>query len=437
MEDPRDDVEANGSHDDPDFSLGGLSVPRAAAGQLPSASTAALATANNYTALARGFTAIALNPAGLGMPGNPGFSLSFPLFPVEARAGLNALTLNDLNEFEGVELPDSTRDRWLTSVTAEEGLTARAGVAVTEFALSVGPVAFQVSTVAQADATLAPDAFELAMYGNAGRNNGTTRAMTLEGTGVNGWAATTAAVAFGIPLPDVQGGSFAAGVTLKYTLGHVVVTGGDDGTSVIRTNPIMLDLSLPSIAPDSFTVDNGTGVGLDLGVAWEDSTWAFTASIQNVFNTFQWNLDAYAYRPGELVVDGTSVSDDFDAVPATAAPVALQDSVLAQGFDPVLILGAAYRVSEKLAVTADLRKDTGDALVLGAGSHIGRGVEFRGLSFLPLRGGFSRVSGGAVHFAGGLALELGPVHFSGAYLTEKNSAGEFRAASFALSFSHN
>jgi hypothetical protein len=418
------------------LAIGAASFPGAASGQLPSASTAALATANNYTALARGFTAIALNPAGLAMPGNPGFSLSFPTFPVEARAGLNALTISEVNEFEGIALPDATREAWLTSVTAEEGLTARAGIAITEFALSVGPIGFQVSTVAQANATMAPDAFELAMYGNAGRT-GTTRDMTLEGTGVNGWAAPTAALAFGFPLPDVQGGTFAAGATLKYTLGHVVVTGGDDGTSVIRTNPIMLDLSLPSIAPDSFTVNNGSGVGLDLGVAWEDSIWAFTASIQNVFHTFQWNLDAYAYRPGELIVDGTSVSDDFDAVPATTAPGALQNSVLAQSFDPVLILGAAYRVSEKLAVTGDLRKDTGDALVHGAGSHIGMGVEFRGLSFMPLRGGFSRVSGGAIHLAAGLGLELGPVHFSGAYLTEKNSAGEFRAASFALSFSHN
>ena len=198
-----------------------------------------------------------------------------------------------------------------------------------------------------------------------------------------------------------------------------------------------MNLSLPSIAPDSFTVDNGTGVGMDLGLAWEDSTWAVTASVQNVFHTFQWKLDAYAYRPGEVIFDGTSISDDFNAVPATAAPGALQDSILAQSFKPVLILGAAYRVSDKLAVTADLRKETGNALVLGAGSHVGMGVEFRGLSFLPLRGGFSRVSGGAVHFAGGLGLELGPVHFSGAYLTEKNSAGEFRALSLALSFSHN
>ncbi len=55
------------------LAIGAVSFPGAASGQLPSASTAALATANNYTALARGFTAIALNPAGLGMSGNPGF----------------------------------------------------------------------------------------------------------------------------------------------------------------------------------------------------------------------------------------------------------------------------------------------------------------------------------------------------------------------------
>ena len=257
------------------------------------------------------------------------------------------------------------------------------------------------------------------------------------GTAINGWAATTAAFAFGIPLPDVQGGTFTAGATLKYTVGHALVTGGDDGTSVIQSNPIALDLSLPSIALDSLTFNNGTGTGLDLGVAWQDSTWAFSAAIQNVFNTFQWKLDDFAYRPGVLIVDGTSVSDDFDAVPATAAPMAFQDSVLAQSFKPVIILGIAYRLSEKLAVTADFQKDTGEELVFGTGSHIGMGAELRVLSFLPLRGGFSRISGGAVHFAGGFGLELGPVHFSAAYLTEKNSPGEFRAASFALSFAHN
>ena len=34
----------------------------------------------------------------------------------------------------------------------------------------------------------------------------------------------------------------------------------------------------------------------------------------------------------------------------------------------------------------------------------------------------------------GVGVELGPVNLSGAYLGEKNSASEFKAGSFALSF---
>ncbi len=418
------------------LAVGATSFPGAASGQLPSASTAALATANNYTALARGFAATALNPAGLAMPGNPGFSMSFPLFPIEVRTGLTALTLKELAEFGGIVLPLETKEDWLDRVIAENGFTTRVGAAVTEFALSVGRVGFQISTVGVENSTIAADAFELYLFGNAGRT-GTPRNMTLAGTQVDGWAATTAALAFGIPLPDFQNGSFGAGATLKYTIGHVLVSGGDDGTSVLRANPVSLDLSLPSIAPDSLTFDNGTGVGLDLALAWEDSTWAVSAVVQNVFNTFQWKLENLAFRPGLLLVDGTSVSDDFDAVPATSAPQAFQDEILARSFDPVLILGLAYRVSDKLALTADFQKDTGETLVRGEGSHVGVGAEFRGVSFLPLRGGMSFISGGAIHFAAGFGLELGPLHLSAAYLTEKNSDGEMRAATVAMSFSHH
>ena len=156
------------------LAVGATSFPGAASAQLPSASTAALATANNYTALARGFAATALNPAGLAMPGNPGFSMSFPLFPIEVRTGLTALTLSELAEFGGIALPLETKEDWLDRVIAEDGFTTRVGAAVTEFALSVGRVGFQISTVGVENSTMSADAFELALFGNAGRT-GTTR----------------------------------------------------------------------------------------------------------------------------------------------------------------------------------------------------------------------------------------------------------------------
>ncbi len=415
------------------LTLAAVSFPRAVAGQLPSASTAALGTANNYTALARGFTAIALNPAGLGMPGNPGFSLA--LLPVQARVGLNAISLSEIDALAGQTIPVATKDAWLQSVITEGGLTARAGAAATAFALSAGPVGLQISTVGDTDATLSPDAVELALFGNAGRT-GTARDMTLTGTAGDGWAATTVALALGIPLPETKGGSLAAGATLKYTVGHAVVATRDDN-SVITANPIGMDLELPMILPDSFTVSNGTGMGLDLALAWEGSTWAISAAVQNVFHTFQWNLDAFAFRPGTVFADNDSTATDFDPLPVAGAPASLQDELLGQSFGPVLNLGVAYRATERISITADFRHDSGEALVHGEGSQIGMGLEFRVIPFLPLRGGLSRISGGAVHFAAGFGLEMGPVHLSGAYLTEKNSAGEFRAASVALSFQHN
>ena len=172
------------------LALGAASFPSTASGQLPSASTAVLGTANNYTALARGFTAIAVNPAGLGMPGNPGFSLTF--LPVQVQAGLNAISIGDIAAFDTLKIPVTTKEEWLQSVETEGGLTARGGFAVTELALSAGPIGLQISTVGDVNASLGPDAVELALFGNAGRT-GTTRNMNLQGTSGDGWMATTAA----------------------------------------------------------------------------------------------------------------------------------------------------------------------------------------------------------------------------------------------------
>jgi len=414
------------------LALGAITFSDAASAQLTAASPAALATANNYTALARGFTAIALNPAGLAMPGNPGFSLT--LLPVQARAGLSAMSLSDIATYDELLIPSAVREEWLQAAIADGGFDLRGGVSVTGLALSIGPVGLQVSTVGEARGTLSPDAFELLLFGNAGRT-GTTRDMSLAGTGTSSWAATTAALAVGIPLPEVQNGKFALGVTAKYTLGHISGLGRDVG-SVITTNPFSVALSVPSIAPASVDglTDNGTGVGLDLGLAWEGTTWAFSAAVQNLVNTFEWTLDAYEYRAGNLTFDGRSVTTDFDGVPAATTPSTIRDELLAQRFELAFNTGVAFRPSEKLALSADFRHETGEALVIGERSSVGLGAEVRVIPFLPLRAGFSRVTDGAYQVGAGFGLELGPVVISAAYLTEKGSAGEFRAASVALSF---
>lgn len=99
-------------------------VPAGLHAQLANASASTLGLAENTTATARGFEAISVNPAGLGMPGS-GFSLA--LVPVRLRTALHPVTLSDLADYEGVVIPDATKEAWLGDVVATGGETGAFG----------------------------------------------------------------------------------------------------------------------------------------------------------------------------------------------------------------------------------------------------------------------------------------------------------------------
>ena len=75
--------------------------------QLPSASAPALGMADNYSAIAKGFNAVAWNPALLGMPDNPRFSLG--LLPIRGAAGIGPITLGDVASYESRFLDDAIK----------------------------------------------------------------------------------------------------------------------------------------------------------------------------------------------------------------------------------------------------------------------------------------------------------------------------------------
>src|SRR5512143_2783465 len=120
---------------------------RSAVGQLPSASTAGLGFADSYTAAARGYNAIALNPANLALPGNPDASLAF--FPARALTGLGPVTLSELADYGGKLLPDNVRSDWLTRIrAASSGEQGDIGADLTLAAVQVRRVGFQLSSTA-------------------------------------------------------------------------------------------------------------------------------------------------------------------------------------------------------------------------------------------------------------------------------------------------
>lgn len=405
--------------------LAGLGA--SASAQLPQASAAALALGHNMTASARGFAAIANNPAGLGHPGSPGFSLA--LLAGSAEAGLGPVTLADLVDFQGRLVPASTKEEWLGRVIAAGRQTGTAGAGITPLALTIGPVGFQLSALASGSIDMPPDAAELLLFGNAGRN-GTPRDFTLEHATIDGFVLSTAALSLGLEVAD----GLYLGVTGKYTIGNALLLGRDAG-SVASASPLAVELEFPLLHPstDDPGFDHGRGVGVDLGAIWEGAGLTLGATVQNVVHTFEWKLDRMVYRPGEALFNTDTTTSDFDERRASSAPAALLDEVAEFTIRPAFSLGAEWRPGSLLKLQADVRRRSAEGLELGPEFHAGVGAELALLSFLPLRAHVAVVTGG-VQFGGGASLVLGPVNLSAAGALRRGEAEDAAMGTLALSF---
>lgn len=386
-------------------------IAASAGAQLPSASPAALGMGDNYTALARGFGAVAWNPANLGLPGNPRFSLA--LLGVRGSSDLGPVSTADVARYQGVALPDEVRTNWMQRIQDEGGEQGQVGGGITYLGASYGRFAMQLSSAVSGDANLSPDAMELLLYGNAGRT-GAVRAMRLDGAHVTGALTTTAALSWARPL-DLVLGRLSIGATAKYITGNALVH-GQDGGSYLSANASEINVRFPLIMSDTggaaSSANHGHGIGLDVGGAWQGGPLTAGLVLQNIVNTFRWDASGFFYKPinGYYSAD-TSYSQSGAALPLDSAPASMRDWLGAQRFKPALSAGVAFQATRALVLTADLRHELGDGMRVGDRTHTGFGAELRAIPFVPLRVGVSTVTGGWA-LAGGTGIEVGPVNLT-------------------------
>jgi hypothetical protein len=400
-----------------------IMAPAGVAAQVANPLPQAVGMGGSYTALARGLGAPAWNPAGLGMPDNPGFSIT--LLPVDVATGLGPITLGDFADYDGRLIPHSTRSRWLDEIARAGGEEGTADADVTYLALSVGRVALSASSSVRSRVDMAPDVAELVLFGNAGLT-GEPRDQLLEGSAFDLAATTTFAASFAVPLavrlgptPDQR---LAIGATLTYTIGNVLVMGREDGGSV-GTDPLAVHVRFPLVhtpfpdSAESFHGDdlsNGSGVGLDVGAAWQGGAVSAGVVIRNLISTFEWDTASLEYREGIATWDADTTYSSFEEKPIETAPDALLSRVDdLYTFSPVLAAGAAVDVSTELTVTGEVRHALEDDLTVGAQSHLGVGALLRVVPFLPIRAGVAVISGG-YQLSGGLGLRLAGIELSAA-----------------------
>ena len=405
----------------------------AASAQLPSASPAALGMGDNYTAVARGFGAVAWNPANLGLTGNPRFSLA--ILGMRGSSDLGPVTGSDVARYQGIQLPNEVRNAWMQRIESEGGEQGQIGAGLTYLGLSRGHFALQLSSAVSGDANLAPDAMELILYGNAGRT-GTPRALRLDGARVTGAMTTTAAIAYARPI-DLGIGRFSIGATAKYIVGNALVH-GEDGGSYLTANASEVNIRFPLILSDtgsgSSTANHGRGVGIDLGGAWQSGPLTTGLALQNIVNTFNWDASGFFYKPINIYNGAdTSYSQSGIALPLDSAPPGVRDWLTRQRFKPALAAGVAFQATPLILLTADVRHELGDGMRIAERTHTGIGAELRIIPFVPLRVGASTLLGGYA-LAAGTGIEIGPVNLTVSGQDRHTRHGRAPAVALGLTF---
>jgi len=366
--------------------------------QLPSASPAAHGMGGNFTAVARGYEAVAWNPANLAMPGRPWFSLGLGIFG--GSAGLAPVDVKTLNSFSGQVVDSATKVAWVEKARLAGGQRISLDGGITPLAFSIGPVGFQAGASTFTSVNLSPDAWEAMLFGNAGNNNGQPKTLDLTGTSVNVGAISSGALSFALPIPiNLTQGVYrderaAIGLTGKYITGNGLILARDAGSTLSDS----LDLQFPMIVPDSnYNGTLGNGMGVDLGISWSGGPLRFGVMAENVFNTFRWDTTTLVSVTGVGKFTQDTNTTDFDTqFPFTQAPASLKDAVINQQFKPAITFGAAFRVMPSLTITSDIRTTLGgdEAILIGPKSRVGVGAEWRPLGFLPLRAGIASVTDG-------------------------------------------
>jgi len=435
------------------LSLAALALlPAAAAAQVPGSSARALGMGNAYGALARGFEAIAWNPAMLASTHGYGVTIGLPTGTGEI--GNNSFSIGDILDYRDKDLSDADKQYLLSRVVNDDStLMGRAAAGINALGFSVGSFAFSLSSSGYVQAQASRDAVEFALNGN-GAFTGTGNFFDLAGSGGEGWGVTTLAGSYARHFTTPMG-RLNAGVTVKRVWGSFLGRARDDGSQVGADTVDAVGHVIYTDYPngdfsglgDIFGRSPGSGYGVDVGGALELSDrLTVSAALINVIGSMSWKEDRLRYErafytvslgsngivrdtTADSVLVGSEIATDPQAV-------ALRDSMLADArFSRQLRGSVAYRMGG-LILGGDLAMRLSHGLDRTPDVAAGGGVEYTVLGFLPLRAGVRTDFHQTTAVTAGTGLRLGPfaLDFSGAAFLGSRNPGVIVGAGMGLFF---
>lgn len=381
----------------------------------------------------RGLQSVGLNPATLALKN--AFKFEFNLLSVNATANNNSFRKSQYDKYftTGKRLTSEDIQDILNSIP-ESGLRVDGFARVNSLAFYMPNFSISLVGMGVATANIPYAAFELPLNGN--REPG--RVYDLSNTGGGGWLGMGVVMSGALPLwsrPEATLDFFSLGATIKYISGfHYEQIEKSEGQfrdfSLAANNPyVHLNGEL-----EIFSARGGKGFGTDLGALAtfnEKLTVGFTAL--NLVSSVKWSVEAEKLL---LSIRGDSLS----------LPNRVQDSLIVHrdttiaigSFNTrlpvVLDLALAYRAGRHVLLAAEYEQGLNDRMGGATRARVSGGLEYRGLSVLPLRAGFTYGAQTGSSLALGFGIDLKHWYLDFAYLNHGSVIlGDFKGMGLALS----
>ncbi|MGD8699501.1 MAG: hypothetical protein PVJ43_09435 [Gemmatimonadales bacterium] len=369
-----------------------LALGSEAAGQLLTPSARSQGMASAYSAVARGYESSFWNPANLGLPDRPRWSVG--LASASANLNNNALTYGQINDLYGRFLDDATKSKLLADVrsaNADELLELDFGVGGSVLGFSVGRFGFGLGTRAAGRGDVNADALELVLFGNDGES-GEGKDFELSGSRAHAWWLSGGHISYAQPFAIALAGDasvdFSIGASFRYAVMHAYYRFDDLG-SLLTSEPLALDASAELL--ESKHGDAGRVWGFDLGIAARWEGLVAGVAVENMVADVAWNLENFDLTlysvesdfERTITLDSTTIYRELDA----ADRERLEDLARRLGPPRRLRLGVAYPVAPKVLLAADYYEVLSGRMRNQWDRSFAVGGEFTWVRRVPLRAG--------------------------------------------------
>ena len=349
----------------------------------------ALGMGEAYTALARGVHAPAWNPANLGLPDNPRFSMTF----VSAGAGVwnNSFSKSLYDKYNGEYLSSRDIDDILSHIP-DGGLDVDGGVSARVLSFSTNRFAFSMGADGGSFFRVDKTLFDLALEGNE-----TDRTYSLGNTEGGGVGVGVVGLSWGQPVRVSFADAFAVGGTLHFLYG-IGYAESDKADFTLDMREYDFDLNGEYEVTHAL---GGLGWGLDLGAALQfGDEWTVSLGLANLLGSIPWSREVEKEK-GYVQGDSLAVWD-FDDDLADSSWTA-SASEFSTKLPTVLRLGCSHREGSVL-VTGDYRQGFCDGPMTRTRPRVAVGAEWSAVKWFPLRTGM--VLGGRTGFGTSLGFGL-------------------------------